>query len=104
MNGADVGAGADEASEPSRLQTASRGVQNPAREHAARTTRGREFVDRTFPSEDLRDGARLLALARSSLTAGHMSGDANRREREPETAAPEQVTRLVRMKRWSGTT
>ena len=41
VNRADVGAGADEAPEPSRLQTASRGMQNPARAHAARATRGR---------------------------------------------------------------
>jgi len=53
----------------------------------------------SFSPEDLQAAPFLrLALACLSLTAGHMRGDL-----EPERAAPQKVTRRVRMKRWCKT-
>ncbi len=88
------------------LRIASQVMQNSPREHGARATRGRGLVDRTtFPYEDLRDGATLPTGPGTLLAHGRAyEQPTNRRPRESETVALEQVAKLVRMKLWSGTT
>ena len=88
------------------LRIASQVMQNSPREPGARATRGRGLVDRTtFPYENLQDGATLPTGPGTFLAHGPAyEQPTNRRQRESETAALEQVARLVRMKLWSETT
>ena len=103
-NDRSVGPSRNTGIEPLRI--ASQVMQNSPREPGARATRGRGLVDRTtFPYEDLRDGATLPTGPGTLLAHGRAyEQPTNRRQRESETAALEQVARLVRMKLWSGTT
>jgi len=90
---------------PGDRAAANRITGDSPREHGARATRGRGLVDRTtFPYENLRDGATLPTGPGTLLAHGRAyEQPTNRRQRESERAALEQVARLVRMKLWSGT-